>query len=89
MIDVEGRVKGIIVEQLGVEAEHVILEARFAEDLEADSLDRLELRLVLEDVFDVKITDDQQDALLTVGDVVAFLNHSHPPDVRSRMGSPA
>lgn len=76
MIDVEERVRVIVADRLDVPLEEVALSSRFAEDLAADSLDRLELRLFLEDVFGVKITDDQQDALLTVGDVVAFLNHS-------------
>ena len=67
------RVKKIIVEQLGVPEEKVDPEARFREDLGADSLDLVELIMAFEDEFGGRISDDDARKIQTVGDAVAFL----------------
>jgi acyl carrier protein len=67
------KIKEIIVEQLGVEPEKVTLEARFREDLEADSLDLVELIMEFEDVFGGEISDDEAQQIKTVGGAVSYL----------------
>jgi acyl carrier protein len=66
-------VKAIIVEQLGVEPDKVIMEARFREDLEADSLDLVELIMAFEDEFGGEISDDEAQQIKTVGQAVTYL----------------
>jgi acyl carrier protein len=66
-------IKGIIVEQLGVDPEKVTPEARFREDLEADSLDLVELIMAFEDEFGGEISDEEAQQLKTVGQAVAYL----------------
>ena len=70
---IEQRVKEIIVEQLGVNADQVTPEAKFIEDLGADSLDIVELVMALEEEFGKEIPDEQAEKLLTVGDVVKYI----------------
>lgn len=70
---IEQRVKEIIVEQLGVNADQVTSEAKFIEDLGADSLDIVELIMALEEEFGSEIPDEQAEKLLTVGDVVKYI----------------
>ena len=70
---IEDKVKDIIVEQLGVNADQVTLTARFIEDLGADSLDTVELVMAFEEEFGAEIPDDQAEKLLTVGDVVNYI----------------
>jgi len=67
------RVRDIIVEQLGVDPAEVTLEANFREDLEADSLDLVELIMQFEEEFGGEISDEQAQEILTVGDAVRFL----------------
>jgi len=74
MSDVFERVKEIIVEQLDVDEEDVTLEASFREDLEADSLDVVELVMELEDEFDMEIADEEAEKISTVGDAVEYIN---------------
>jgi acyl carrier protein len=69
----EQRVKDIIVEQLGVKADQVTPEAKFIEDLGADSLDTVELVMALEEEFGTEIPDEQAEKLQTVGDVIKFV----------------
>jgi acyl carrier protein len=69
----EQRVKNIIVEQLGVKAEQVTPEAKFIEDLGADSLDTVELVMALEEEFGNEIPDDQAEKLQSVGDVIKYI----------------
>ncbi len=69
----EERVKEIIVEQLGVKPDQVTSEAKFIEDLGADSLDIVELVMALEEEFGNEIPDEQAEKLLTVGDVVKYI----------------
>ena len=70
---IDQRVKEIIVEQLGVNADQVTSEAKFIEDLGADSLDIVELVMALEEEFGKEIPDEQAEKLLTVGDVVKYI----------------
>ncbi|HEX7470845.1 MAG TPA: acyl carrier protein [Verrucomicrobiae bacterium] len=70
---IEQRVKDIIVEQLGVNADQVTPEAKFVEDLGADSLDIVELIMALEEEFGSEIPDEQAEKLLTVGDVTKYI----------------
>ena len=74
--DIEGRVRKIVVEHLGVEEEKVTKEARFIDDLGADSLDTVELVMAFEEEFGVEIPDDAAETILTVGDAVRFLEKS-------------
>ena len=67
------KVKGIIVELLGVDAAKVVPEARFREDLEADSLDLVELIMAFEDKFGGEISDEDAQKITTVGEAVEYL----------------
>lgn len=70
----EERVKEIIVEQLGVNAEQVTAEASFIDDLGADSLDTVELIMAFEEEFGAEIPDEEAEKLTTVGKVTAYLS---------------
>lgn len=67
------KVKGIIVEQLGVNEATITLEASFIDDLGADSLDIVELIMALEEAFDIEIPDSDAEKVVTVGDVVDYI----------------
>jgi len=67
------KVRDIIVEQLGVDAEEVTLDSKFIDDLGADSLDIVELIMALEEEFDMKIPDEDAEKISTVGDVVEYI----------------
>lgn len=67
------KVKGIIVEQLGVAESAVAMEASFIDDLGADSLDIVELIMALEEEFDIEIPDADAEKVVTVGDVVDYI----------------
>lgn len=69
----EEKVKEIIVEQLGVSADQVKPEARFIDDLGADSLDTVELIMALEEEFSVEIPDEDAEKMITVGDALNYL----------------
>ena len=69
----EEKVKEIIVEQLGVNAEQVTPEASFIEDLGADSLDTVELVMAFEEEFGAEIPDEDAEKLTTVGSVISYL----------------
>ena len=71
--DVFERVKNIIVEQLGVDPDKVTPEARFREDLEADSLDLVELIMAFEEEFGGEISDEDAQKISTVGEAVAYI----------------
>ncbi len=73
MASVAERVQEIIVEQLGVNAEQVVPEAKFVEDLGADSLDTVELVMALEEEFDAEIPDEEAEKLTTVGEATAYI----------------
>lgn len=70
------RVRTIIVDQLGVEPDEVKMEASFRDELEADSLDLVELIMQFEEEFGGEISDEQAQKILTVGDAVRFLEGS-------------
>jgi acyl carrier protein len=73
MSSVEERVKSIIVEQLGVDADEVNSEAAFVEDLGADSLDTVELIMAFEEEFGVEISDDEAEKIRKVKDAVDYI----------------
>jgi len=70
MSEIAERVKKIVVEHLGVEESKVVPEASFIDDLDADSLDTVELVMLLEEEFDIEIDDDVAEKIATVGDVI-------------------
>lgn len=74
MSDTEERVKGIIVELLGVDEEQIVPEARFREDLEADSLDLVELIMAFEEEFGGEISDEEAQTITTVGEAVTYID---------------
>lgn len=74
MATTEERVRAIIVELLGVEPEQVTRDARFREDLEADSLDLVELIMEFEQEFGGEISDEEAQQIQTVGQAVDYLN---------------
>lgn len=76
MSQVFDRVKDIIVEQLDVEEDQVTMEASFRDDLDADSLDVVELVMELEDEFDLEIADEEAEKIATVGDAVNFIEEN-------------
>ena len=67
-------VKKIIVEQLGVEESQVTEEAKFVEDLGADSLDTVELVMALEEEFSIEIPDEDAEKIASVGDAIKYIN---------------
>ena len=74
MSDTAERVKKIVVEHLGVEADKVTEAASFIDDLGADSLDTVELVMAFEEEFGVEIPDDAAETILTVGDAVKYID---------------
>lgn len=73
---IESKVKDIIVEQLGVNADQVSPEAKFIEDLGADSLDTVELIMALEEEFNIEVPDEEAEKLVSVGDVIRYIEES-------------
>jgi acyl carrier protein len=73
MSDIADRVKKIVIEHLNVEAEKVLPQASFIDDLGADSLDTVELVMAFEEEFNVEIPDDAAESIVTVGDAVKFI----------------
>lgn len=67
------RLKGIVTEQLGVDEEEVTPEASFVDDLNADSLDLVELIMSLEEEFGLEISDEDAEKILTVGDAASYI----------------
>ncbi len=74
MSDTQKRVTAIIVDLLGVEEEQVVPAARFREDLEADSLDLVELIMAFEEEFNGEISDEEAQTITTVGGAVTYLD---------------
>lgn len=73
MSDTADRVKKIVVEHLGVEADKVTEEASFIDDLGADSLDIVELVMALETEFHIQIEDDDAEKISTVADAISYI----------------
>lgn len=76
MSDKAERVKKIVIEHLGVDADKVTDNASFIDDLGADSLDTVELVMAFEEEFGVEIPDDAAERILTVGDAVKFISEA-------------
>ncbi|PID84713.1 MAG: acyl carrier protein [Chloroflexi bacterium] len=74
MSDTQERVTAIIVDLLGVNKEQVVAEARFREDLEADSLDLVELIMAFEEEFEGEISDEEAKKITTVGEAITYIN---------------
>ncbi len=70
------KVKSIIVDQLGAEESAITLEASFIDDLEADSLDIVELIMAIEEEFGISIPDADAEKVVTVGDVVDYIKEN-------------
>jgi len=75
--ELEARLKKIVAEQLGVDESKIEPAARFSEDLNADSLDLVEMIMSLEEEFGVEIPDEEAEKILTVGDAMNFIE-THP-----------
>ena len=75
-MDVEAKVKEIIVQQLGVDADKITLEASFVDDLGADSLDIVELIMAMEEEFQTEIPDEEAEDIVTVGQAVDVLKQN-------------
>ncbi|HXV12791.1 MAG: acyl carrier protein [Candidatus Latescibacteria bacterium] len=73
MSDIEAKVKKIIEEKLSVNADQITNEARFAEDLKADSLDTVELVMALEDEFGLDIPDEEAEKIKTVQNAIDYI----------------
>ena len=73
------KVKGIIVEQLGVDEEEVTQDASFVDDLGADSLDTVELVMALEEEFETEIPDEEAESITTVKEAIDYIL-AHPND---------
>jgi acyl carrier protein len=76
MSDIADRVKKIVVEHLGVDAEKVTESASFIDDLGADSLDTVELVMAFEEEFGIEIPDDAAETIQTFGDAVKFITEA-------------
>jgi len=73
MNDIEDQVKKIVVEHLGIDESKVTPEARFIDDLGADSLDTVELVMAFEEKFSIEIPDDAAETILTVKNAIDFI----------------
>lgn len=74
MADTYAEVRGIIVDLLGADEDKITMEARFREDLEADSLDLVELIMAFEDKFGGEISDEDAQSISTVGEAVTYID---------------
>jgi len=76
MSDTAERVSKIVVDHLGVDADKVVLEASFIDDLGADSLDTVELVMAFEEEFGIEIPDDAAESIQSFGDAVKFITEA-------------
>jgi acyl carrier protein len=72
--NIEGKVKSIIADQLGVSEDEIKMESSFIEDLGADSLDIVELVMAMEEEFEIEIPDEEAENIKTVGDAINYIN---------------
>ena len=79
-MSVEERVKRIVVDQLGVEENQVTSEAKFVDDLGADSLDTVELVMALEEEFKLEIPDEEAEKITTVGQAIDYIEQHQPKE---------
>ena len=77
MSEIETRVRNIIAKELDVALEKVVPQARFNEDLNADSLDLVELVMAFEEEFGIEIPDDAAESIVTVGDAVKYIDKAN------------
>lgn len=75
--NIEAKVKDIIVEQLGVSADQLKPEAKFIEDLGADSLDTVELVMAFEEEFGIEVPDEDAEKLTSVGEIIAYVSKAN------------
>ena len=75
MSEIENEVKQIVVEHLGIDESKVTPEAKFIDDLGADSLDTVELVMAFEEKFGIEIPDDAAETILTVKDAIDFIQN--------------
>jgi acyl carrier protein len=73
-MSVEDKVKKIIADKLSVDLEEVVPEASFVDDLGADSLDLVELIMSMEEEFDIDISDEDAEKMVTVQDAINYIN---------------
>ena len=70
------KIRDLVSEKVGVEPEEITMESSFADDLQADSITLFELVMALEDEFDIEIDDESIEKIVTVGDIVNYLEDS-------------
>ena len=71
--DLEGRIRTLVADHLGVDIEEVTPDASILDDLGADSLDVVELVMSLEDVFDIEVSDEEFEGIRTIGDIQQYV----------------
>lgn len=76
MSDIEARVKEIVADHLGIEQDKIQPNAKFIDDLGADSLDQVELVMAFEEEFGCEIPDEAAEKIVTLGDAVSFIKES-------------
>jgi len=76
MVDIAGKIKEIICEQLDVAEEDVVLKASFVDDLGADSLDQVELIMAMEEEFEISISDEDAEKIATVEDAINYIKNA-------------
>ena len=75
MVGTEEKVKKIVMDHLGIEESKILPDAKFIDDLGADSLDTVELVMAFEEQFDIEIPDDAAETILTVQNAVDFIDN--------------
>lgn len=76
MADIQQKVTDIIVEQLDVTPDQVTIDANFIDDLNADSLDTVELVMAFEEEFDIEVSDEDAETLKSVKDVISYIENA-------------
>jgi acyl carrier protein len=76
MSDIATRIRKIVAEKLGVEEERIALDAAFIGDLDANSLDKVEIVMALEEEFDIEISDDDAESVQIFGDAVTLISRT-------------